>query len=170
MTRTTLAAPRLGRLLHITRTGRLFAASALIGAAACGGDSGTAPSKAVAGVYSLEKVARVSVPVQVYEGPFYHVEDQRSYEDFVVIMTSGLLQLTQEGSYQTTLNYTAYKDGVEEVGSLRAWGTYTVANDEIFLKRDNGIDFGTGKLEGGAVVLSLDVIGKGVLKPYTFER
>ena len=148
----------------------MIAAAALIGTTACGGDSGTSPSKQLAGVYSLEKVARVSVPVQVYEGPFYQVEDQRSYDDFVVVMTSGLLQLTEEGSYQTTLNYTAYKDGEEEIGSLRAWGVYTVAGDELFLKRDNGVDFGTGKLEGGGVVLSLDVIGKGTIKPYAFER
>jgi hypothetical protein len=62
------------------------------------------------------------------------------------------------------------KDGVEEIGSLRAWGIYTVVDDEIFLRRDNGVDFGTGRLERGTVVLSMDVIGKGVAEPYTFVR
>ena len=170
MTRTIFAAPYVGRLSHITRIGRLLAAVAVIGATGCGGDSTNAPSTPLAGVYSLEKVARVAVPVQVYEGPFYHADDQRSYDEFIVIMTSGFLELTTEGSYRTTLNYRAVKDGVEEIGSLRAWGVYTVANDELFLQRDNGVDFGAGTVKSGTVTLSFDVVGKGAPKPYTFVR
>jgi len=169
MRRPTFAVPRVGRLSRIAHTAMLLAAT-VIGASACGGDSSTTPSKAIAGVYSLEKVARLSVPVQVYEGPFYHAEDQRSYDEFVVVMTGGSLELTAEGSYRTTLNYRAYKDGVEEIGSLRAWGVYTVANDEIFLERDNDLDFGTGTLQDDGVTLYMDVVGKGTLKPYTFVR
>ena len=170
MLRTIFPAPRFGRRSSITRSTRLLVAVAVIGATACGGDSGTTPSRPLAGVYSLEKVARIAVPVEVYEGPFYHATDQRSYDDFIVIMIGGFLELTAEGGYRTTLNYTAMKDGVEEIGSLRAWGVYTVAGDEIFLQRDNGVDFGAGRVERGTVVLSMDVIGKGVPKPYTFAR
>jgi hypothetical protein len=65
--------------------------------------------------------------------------------------------------------YRVYKDGIEEIGSLRAWGVDTVANDEIF-QRDNGVDFGTGKVDDGAVILSMDVVGKNAPKPYTFVR
>ena len=170
MTRTRPAAPRVGRLSYRSRVVTLVAAATVIGATACGGDSSTTPSKPLAGVYSLERVARAAVPVQVYEGPFYHAEDQRSYDEFVVIMTGGFLELSAEGSYRTTLNYRVYKDGVEEIGSLRAWGVYTVANDEIFFQRDNGVDFGTGKVDDGAVILSMDVVGKNAPKPYTFVR
>jgi len=170
MIHTTPAVPRVGRPATITRTLRLLATASLIGTTACGGDSSTTPSKPLAGVYSLERVARAAVPVQVYAGPFYHAEDQRSYDEFVVVMTGGFLELTAEGSYRTTLNYRAYKDGVEEIGSLRAWGVYTVANDEIFFRRDNGADVGTGKVDDGAVILSMDVVGKGTPKPYTFAR
>jgi hypothetical protein len=170
MTHTTFAAPRSGRLSHRAWAVRLLAAAVIISATACGGDSSTAPRQPIAGVYSLEQVARIAVPVEIYEGPFYHADDQRMYDDFVVIMTGGFLELTAEGSYRTTLNYTAVKDGVEEIGSLRAWGIYTVVDDEIFLRRDNGVDFGTGRLERGTVVLSMDVIGKGVAEPYTFVR
>jgi hypothetical protein len=170
MLRTIFPAPRLRRRSRITRSTRLLVAAAVIGATACGGDSGTTPSKPLAGVYSLEKVARLAVPVEVYEGPFYHAADQRSYDDFIVIVIGGFLELTAEGGYRTTLNYRAIKDGEEEIGSLRAWGVYTVADDEIFFQRDNGTDFGAGKVESGAVVLSLDVVGKGVPKPYTFVR
>ena len=169
MRRPTFAAPHLGRLSRIAHTAMLLAAT-VVGASACGGDSSTTPSRGIEGVYSLEKVARLSVPVQVYEGPFYHAEDQRSYDEFVVVMTGGSLELTAEGSYRTTLNYRAYKDGVEEIGSLRAWGVYTVANDEIFLERDNDLDFGTGTLQDDGVTLYMDVVGKGTLKPYTFVR
>ena len=169
MRRPTFTVSRFERFAQIARTTALLAGT-VMGASACGGDSSTTPSKPIAGVYSLEKVARLSVPVQVYEGPFYHAEDQRSYEEFVVVMSGGSLELTTEGSYRTTLNYRAYKDGVEETGSLRAWGVYTVANDEIFLERDNGLDFGTGTVKGDAVTLYMDVVGKGALKPYAFVR
>jgi hypothetical protein len=170
MIHTTSAVPRVARLAYITRTLWLVATSFVIATTACGGNSGTTPSKPLAGVYSLERVARAAVPVQVYEGPFYHAEDQRSYDEFVVIMTGGFLELTAEGSYRTTLNYRAYKDGVEEIGSLRAWGVYTAADDEIFFRRDNGADVGTGTVDDGAVILSMDVVGKGGPKPYTFAR
>ena len=86
MTRLTFAAPRFSRLITQPRIATLLVA-ALIGASACGGDSSTSSARAIAGVYSLEKVARARLPVLVYEGPFYHADDQRSYDEFVVVMT-----------------------------------------------------------------------------------
>ena len=170
MTPTTFAAPQGSRLSRRAALVRLISVAAMLGATACGGDSATTPTTSIAGVYSLEKVSRMAVPVQVYEGPFYHDDDQRSYEEFVVIMTGGSLELTAQGTYRTTLDYRAIKDGVEEIGSLRARGVYTVEDDEIFFARDNGADAGTGTVERGTVVVPLDVVGKGVLKPYTFAR
>jgi hypothetical protein len=139
-------------------------------AAACGGDSSTAPSIDPAGVYTLERVEQTSVPVQVYRGPYYHPNDARSYEDFVVTITGGTLQLDAAGTYHSTLNYRAMKDGVEEVSSIRAWGTYTVSGSEIYLVRDNGFDTGDGTVGKGTVTLALDVVDKGATKAYMFVK
>ena len=51
-------------------------------------------------------------------------------------------------------------------------GVYSLekVSRRISFRRDNGADVGTGRVERGTVVVSLDVVGKGTLKPYTFVQ
>lgn len=163
-------ATSLRRPARLTRVAVALVSTVLV-AAACGGDSSTAPATAsVVGVYQLRAVAQTALPFEVYRGPFYHEIDGRAYEDFEVTLTGGTLQLDASGGYHTTLNYTALKDGVEETASLRAWGTYETHGRQIVITRDNGVDDGEGTIDGGRVTLLLDIIGKGVVTPYTFVK
>jgi hypothetical protein len=138
---------------------------------ACSGDSSTAPTTtSLAGVYALRQIEQTALPVEVYRGPFYHEIDARQYTDFEVTLTGGTLQLDDAGAYHTTLNYKALKDGVEENSSLRGWGTYQIQGNRITLLRDNGFDGAEGTISGSSITLGIDVIGKGVVKPYTFVK
>jgi hypothetical protein len=166
MTVTNRAVVRSRRLTKIAA----LAVTVVAVAAACGGDSSTSPTINPAGVYTLERVEQTSVPVQVYRGPYYHQNDARMYQEFIVTITGGTLQLDAAGTYHTTLNYRAMKDGVEEVSSIRAWGTYTVRGSEISLVRDNGVDTGDGTVATGSVTLALDVVDKGATKAYMFVK
>jgi hypothetical protein len=160
----------LRRPARLTRVA-VALASTLVAVAACGGDSSTAPKEApLVGVYALRTVAQTAVPIEVYRGRFYHEIDGRWYDDFQVTVTGGTLQLDSSGGYHTTLNYRALKDGVEDVESLRAWGTYETHGKQIIVTRDNGIDDGEGTIGNGSVTLLLDIIGKGEVKPYTFVK
>lgn len=165
-----LRATPLRRPARLTRVAAALL-STLVAVAACGGDSSTAPTDAsVVGVYALREVAQTAVPIEVYRGPFYHEVDGRMYNDFEVTVTGGTLQLDASGGYHTTLNYRALKDGVEQVTSLRAWGTYEMRGRQIVITRDNGVDDAEGTVANGSVTLVLDIIGKGVAKPYTFVK
>ena len=142
----------------------------MMGIAACsGGDSATDPAQGPVGVYSLQQIDKQAVPVQVYRGRYYSEVDARYYEDFNVTVHGGTFQLDDSGGYHSTLNYVVIKDGREQIGTLRAWGSYEVRGDEIILKLDTG-ETGTGTIGKGSVTLWWDIVGKGVDKPYTFAR
>src|SRR5688572_26032858 len=155
---------------HLTKLTALVFASTMTGTTTgCGSDSGTAPSETPVGVYSLQQIDKKAVPVQVYRGKYYSEVDERYYEDFNVTVHGGTFQLDDSGGYRSTLNYVVIKDGREQVGTLRSWGSYEVQGDEITLRLDTG-ETGTGIIGKGTVTLFWDIVAKGVDKPYTFTR
>lgn len=171
--RETIPAGDSGRQTIQPHSLRVLVAIALLGALACssGSDSTTGPAEDVAGVYTLQRIEGTAVPVQVYRGQYFHVDDGRMYQDFRATITDGWVELDDSGTYFSVLNYRVLKDGIEENGELDALGTYEVKGNQLILTSENGEDQSIGKIQGGSVTLYTNVVApQGNEKPYVYTK
>lgn len=175
MTHTTSADARCARRTvrgTVAKTIAVLATAVLgLGAAGCGGsDSTTAPDRSYVGVYALHEVNQAALPVQIYNGSARDDTDGQWYEQFVVTIKTGTLELDGQGRYHTSFDYTLVHDGTPVDRTLEARGTYEVEGNKIHLLRDNGVDRGSGTMQNGAVTLYLTLIGSQSNQAYTYRK
>jgi hypothetical protein len=141
------------------------------GAMACGGkDASTAPSTGIAGTYTLQRIDGAALPTEVFNGSASDDATGKFYEEFILTVKGGTLELDTEGNYRTTYDYKLVLDGVAANRTLRAQGTYKVNGDQICLLRDNGVDTGGGTIQGRQVTLELTLMGGRPNQDYVYRK
>jgi hypothetical protein len=158
---------------RVTRMVTAFTAAVLVtGAAACGGgsDGTTAPRVSYAGLYTLRQIARVAPPTKIYDGGATDDSTGTWYDQFVVTINSGTLDLDDQGHYHITFEYTLVHNGVSENRTQRAQGTYHVEGTQIVLIRDTGVDGAEGTVSAGAITVEMTLMRNTPTVPYTFQK
>src|SRR5687767_11851971 len=107
MTHTSLTAPHRGRRGIQGRIAALLVAATLAAAIACaGGDSSTGPSSAKpAGAYELRQVDGGAVPAKIYHGPYFDAATPHFYNQLIVEVTTGTIELDEDGRFRIELGY-----------------------------------------------------------------
>ena len=150
-----------------------FAAAALVtGAVACGGgtDGSTAPPESHAGLYTLRQIARAAPPTKIYDGGATDDSTGTWYDQFIVTVNAGTLDLDGQGQYHMTFEYTLVHNGVSENRTQRAQGTYHVNGTRIVLIRDRGVDDAEGTVSADAITMEMTLMRNTPTVPYTFQK
>jgi len=176
---TTSAAPRARRAV-IQKLATLIVSAAFVTITACGGDSPTAPNEEnptpkpntnPTGTYVLRTVDGDKLPVEVYHGPYFDAPNQRFYNQYVVQVTDGEIELLKGNTWRITLNFKYTADGKPGGGSFTSNGSYEIDGGNIAL---NGADEGMPGFEGtfsrGAIGLDLEYGNNKRVLTYSFQK
>ena len=168
MTRTISAALRRGPRIAQNSGAGLLAASALVGAIACGGsDSGTGPgNRDPVGLYGLRNVDSKAMPVEVFRGPYYNPQLNRTFDPFSITVNGGELILARDGSCRLALDLSTNIEGDEYREPLAGEGYYEIEEAQITLQL--GQNRMTGRLRNGDITLGIELAQK--LRQYTFRH
>ena len=165
-------AAAMRRRLFTTRVATLCVAVTLGGTAACsrGGDSVTAPTSDVIGVYRLRAIANTTLPVKVFDGPATDATTGNWYARFIVTIKSGTFELDAQGKYHSSFDYTVVEDGVSEDRTLVADGAYSIDGSVVTLRRSDGKDVTEGSIANGQLTIEMTVMGNTDPRSYVFHR
>jgi len=168
MTSTNLAAAHRGQRRIRSHITAILATTILLGAVACGGDSGTSPSNASpVGLYGLVQVDSKSIPAEIFRGDYYDPNLRYSYP-LVLNVTGGEISLQENGDFHLAVDRTWASGGRQGNGSLTVDGAYSIKDGKIFIDTADGS--GDGAYKNGVISISLDVGETGTMKRYVFRH
>ena len=169
MTCTTSGARLRGRRRISQALAATMLSAVLVGATACGSDSGTGPAKGPEGVYPLQQVDGSAPPVEIHHGPYFDAPTHHFYNQLVMQVTSGTIELDDNANFSMEFEMEYVGDGEPGTTSLELEGSYTVnGSDIVFLPNIGGSL--PGRLQGKAITLSIDFMQKDSPLDYTFRR
>ena len=156
---------------HTSLTALLVAAT-FAAVTACAGDSSTGPSTdKPAGVYELQQVDGNAVPAKIYHGPYFDAATPRFYNQLIVEVTTGTIELDQDGRFRIELGYRFTGDGKTALSELEDEGEYQVEDGEIQFQSDEGGEY-SATLQNGTIELPLPITLKEAqpIVRYAFRR
>jgi hypothetical protein len=156
MTHTSHTAPhRVPRAAH-NRITTLLVAATFAAVTACAGDSSsTGPSTAKpVGAYELRQVDGNAVPAKIYHGPYFDAATPHFYNQLIVEVTQGTIELDADGRFLIELGYRFTGDGKTALSELEDEGEYRIQGDEIQFASDEGGQY-TATLQNGTIDLPL---------------
>jgi len=135
-------------------------------------DSSTSPEQAdPRGMYELEAINDVSIPSKAYHGPYFDPVTTRFYNQQIVMVNRGSINLLTNGNWAITMDLTITRDGVVSTKAYYADGTYQIAGDELTLTTRNGsTGAAVGTIGDGTLSLTLDILGAKTTRTYDFGR
>jgi hypothetical protein len=137
----------------------------MLGVAACGAsDSGTGPGNAnPVGLYSLRQVGRDVIPAEIFRGTLGGIPD------FTVDVTGGELVLQDDDRFHLAIDFALRGNGQAVARSTSVEGEYEIDGGQLMLVPDGAADGAQATLRNGVIAVSLDLMGDGTLKQYTFR-
>ena len=157
------------------RVASLVLATALLVTIACGGNGGgdktTGPTTpTVDGNYNLRTIDENQLPVEVYHGPWFDAANTRFYNQRIVAVKSGVINLDDTDRWAMTLDVQVTLDDVTTQQTWSVMGNYQIDGEDIVLSAfDDGGEL-TGNIKKGTISLTMDVAGSEREKAYTFKR
>ena len=148
--------------------------SVLLGVAGCGADGGgpTGPSGGkVTGTYVLEYVDEEELPVSVHHGPWLDPATGIFYNNFVVRVTGGYIELRENESFYLALHVQLEGDGQTGQTVMEFEGEWDLVKDQVMLRVQFPI-FGNQVLErdGSWLTTDIDFLGLGDSSKLEFKR
>src|SRR5215208_2350948 len=109
----------------------------------CGGsDSSTGPGTGKpTGAYELRQVDGNAIPAKIYHGPYFDAATPHFYEQLIVEVTQGTIELGADGRFRIELGYRFNGDGKIAVRGLEDEGEYRVEGGEIRFESDDGSQY-----------------------------
>jgi len=122
-------------------------------------------------MYELEAINLVTIPSKAYHGPYFDPATSRFYNQQIVMVNRGSINLSKNGNWAITMDLTITRDGVVTTKAYYADGTYEIVDDELVLTTRTGTT-GTayGTIGGGSLSLTLDLLGAKTTRQYDFGR
>lgn len=163
------------RPARLHRVASLLLASALLVTIACGGNGGgdktTGPSTTtVAGNYNLRTIDANQLPVEVYHGPWFDPVNTRFYNQRIVAVKNGVINLDETDRWALTLDVQVTLDDVTTQQTWSVMGNYQIDGEDIQLSAfDDGGQM-TGSITKGTISLTMDIAGSEREKAYSFKR
>ena len=157
----------------ITRLAIALAATLLTGATGCAApDSATGPKNeggGVAGSYSLSQANASKLPAKLYHGPYYDADIPHFWNQLVVTVTDGALELDDDGRYALSIDLSFTADGESASTSVDVEGDYEVQGDQVFFTADGGAEY-SGRVQNGTLVLELpSPLAKSDVKSHQYQ-
>ncbi len=109
----------------------------LLTVSACGSDSPTAPSGnsgKVTGTWVLETVDDEEPPVAVHRGPWLDPQTGVFYNNLVLRVTAGYVEIRENESFYMALFYRVEGDGQVADGTLEYEGEWDLVGNEVVLR------------------------------------
>src|SRR5262245_43891397 len=121
--------------LH-ARTRYALIAAALLGLTACGADAPTAPNSngKVVGTWVLESVDDEEPPVAVHRGAYLDPETGAFFNNYVVRVMSGYMEIRDNESFYLALQLKIEADGQTAEGNFEFEGEWDLVDDEVVLR------------------------------------
>ena len=146
----------------------------LLATVACGGNGGgdktTGPTARVEGDYNLQNVDGNRLPVEIYHGPWFDGVKRRFYNQRIVAVKKGVINLDDTDGWAMTLDVQVTLDAVTTQETWAIMGSYEIDGDEILLSSyDIDADL-VGTITKGTISLSMDPAGSEREKAYRFTR
>ena len=163
------------RPARIHRVASLLLATALLVTIACGGNGGgdktTGPTTTtVEGNYNLRTIDENQLPVEVYHGPWFDPVNTRFYNQRIVVVKNGVINLDETDRWAMTLDVQVTLDDVTTQQTWSVMGNYEIDGEDIELSAfDDGGEM-TGSIKKGAISLTMDIAGSDREKAYSFKR
>ena len=146
----------------------------LLATIACGGNGGgdktTGPTATVEGNYNLLTVDGNRPPVEVYHGPWFDGVNKRFYNQRIILVKNGVINLDDTDRWAMTLDVQVTLDAVTTQQTLAIMGNYEIDGDEIQLSSFDVDGELAGTIKKGTISLSMDVGGSERAKSYSFTR
>ena len=123
------------------------------------------------GMYELEAINDVTIPSKAYHGPYFDPVTTRFYNQQIVMVNRGSINLLTNGNWAITMDLTITRDGVVTTKAYYADGTYEIVGNELRLTTRTGTT-GTaiGSIGDGTLSLTLDLLGAKTTRQYDFGR
>ena len=163
------------RPARIHRVASLLLATALLVTIACrgngGGDKTTGPTTTtVEGNYNLRTIDENQLPVEVYHGPWFDPVNTRFYNQRIVVVKNGVINLDETDRWAMTLDVQVTLDDVTTQQTWSVMGNYEIDGEDIELSAfDDGGEM-TGSIKKGTISLTMDIAGSDREKAYSFKR
>jgi len=163
------------RPARIHRVASLLLATALLVTIACGGNGGgdktTGPTtKTVAGNYNLRTIDENQLPVEVYHGPWFDAANTRFYNQRIVAVKSGVINLDDTDRWTMTLDVQETLDDFTTQQTWSVMGSYEIDGEDIVLSAFDDAGELSGTIDKGKISLPMDVAGSDRIKAYSFAR
>ena len=147
----------------------------LLATIACGGNGGgdksTGPKTAtVEGNYNLNSVDGNQLPVEVYHGPWFDGVKKRFYNQRIVVVKNGVINLDDTDRWAMTFDVQVTLDNVTTQQTWSIMGSYEIDGDEILLSAFDVDAELSGTINKGRISLTMDLAGSEREKAYSFMR
>ena len=180
MTSTTSAA-RGARRAFISRRLSILFAAATVALAGCAGDSASPTDPGnnnnnnnnndPKGLYDLRTIDNTALPGEIYHGPYFDPATTRFYNQMVLLVTRGSVNIIANNRWAMTLDINKTMDGKAGQTTFYSEGTYELQGNQILFKpeTDNLTEL-TGTLERGTISFSVAFNGSKNEKAFNFKR
>jgi len=163
------------RPARIHRVASLLLATALLVTIACGGNGGgdkaTGPAtKTVDGDYNLRTIDENQLPVEVYHGPWLDPVNTRFYNQRIVVVKSGVINLDATDGWAMKLGVQVTLDDVTTQQTWSVAGSYEIDGEDIVLSASDDGGEASGTISKGTISLTMDLAGSDRVKAYSFKR
>lgn len=183
----TLSAAIEARRADIARLARLVMTTAVVALAACGGggDGATSPNDPLPaptpnptptptnpqGLYDLRSIDDGALPQEVYHGPWFDPDNSRFYNQMVLLVTRGSVNIIANNRWAMTLDITQTLDGKVLKTTFYAEGSYELQGTNVVMTptTKNLTEIG-GTLDRGQLSFSMAFNGSNRNKAFAFKK
>ena len=163
------------RPARIHRVASLLLATALLVTIACGGNGGgdktTGPSTTtVEGNYNLRTIDANQLPVEVYHGPWFDPVNTRFYNQRIVVVKNGVINLDDTDGWTMAFDVQVTLDDFTTQQTLSVSGSYQIDGEDIVFSTFDQDGQLSGTIKKGKISLTMDLAGSERDKAYSFAR
>jgi hypothetical protein len=95
-----------------------------------------------------------AIPAKIYHGPYFDAATPHFYNQLIVEVTQGTIELDEDGRFRIELGYRFNGDGQIAVSELEDEGDYQIQGGEIQFESDDGGQY-SATLQDGTINLAL---------------
>jgi len=133
------------------------------------GGGGNGGGTGASGTYTLRAIDRKSLPYEIHHGPFFDAAHTHFYNQLIVKITKGAIELGPLGDCAVWLDYTLNEDGQVSTKHIETDGSWKMVGNLVTVYVNNTAT-AQFTVQNGQVVENADVIPDGTMHEYTFQK
>ncbi len=121
------------------------------------------------GTYALRLIDKKPLPTDIHHGPFFDAPNQHFYNQLIVKITGGAIELDPLGDFAIWLDYTLNEDGQVSTKHIETDGTWKMVGTTVTVYV-NGQKTAAFDIVNGQVVENVDLLQEGTMHEYTYKK